>query len=160
MPRVSMPRVLLLLLLLGSVLSLEVDAQHPGEGELRRLLNDFLAGVSRGEPQAHERFWADDLVYTSSAGTRTGKAAILDSARRERSSESTARVSRDAVIYSAEYVDIRLYDDMAVVAFRLVATPEAESPDPAMQYLNTGTFLKRDGEWRAVAWQATAIPED
>jgi hypothetical protein len=27
-----------------------------------------------------------------------------------------------------------------------------------LQYFNTGTFLKRDGEWRALAWQATVIP--
>ena len=26
-------------------------------------------------------------------------------------------------------------------------------------YLNTGTFLRRNGEWRAVAWQATREPE-
>jgi hypothetical protein len=27
-----------------------------------------------------------------------------------------------------------------------------------MYYWNTGTFVKRDGEWRVVAWQATKIP--
>ena len=26
-------------------------------------------------------------------------------------------------------------------------------------YLNTGTFLKRDGKWQAVAWQATVMPQ-
>jgi hypothetical protein len=29
-----------------------------------------------------------------------------------------------------------------------------------MEYFNTGTFRKRDGEWRAVAWQATRIPSE
>jgi hypothetical protein len=28
-----------------------------------------------------------------------------------------------------------------------------------MQYLNTGTFAKRDGAWKAVAWQATRVPK-
>jgi hypothetical protein len=27
-----------------------------------------------------------------------------------------------------------------------------------LYYYNTGTFLRRDGEWRVVAWQATRIP--
>ena len=27
-----------------------------------------------------------------------------------------------------------------------------------LNFLNTGTFLKRNGEWRAVAWQATRVP--
>jgi len=26
-------------------------------------------------------------------------------------------------------------------------------------FLNTGTFVKRDGEWRVVAWQSTRVPE-
>jgi hypothetical protein len=43
-----------------------------------------------------------------------------------------------------------------VVTFRLVGTPDDGSA--ALQYFNTGTFLKRDGEWRALAWQATVIP--
>ncbi len=28
-----------------------------------------------------------------------------------------------------------------------------------MNYFNTGTFLKREGKWQAVAWQATIIPK-
>ena len=43
--------------------------------DLATLLDEFLAHA--GEAPAHERFWAEDLVYTSSAGTRTNKAEIL-----------------------------------------------------------------------------------
>jgi hypothetical protein len=32
-----------------------------------------------------------------------------------------------------------------------------DSPE-TLEFLNTGTFLKRDGEWRAIAWQATRVP--
>src|SRR4029079_6570191 len=45
--------------------------------ELTRLLREFLAGASRNDPAVHERFWADDLVYTGSSGRRIGKADIL-----------------------------------------------------------------------------------
>jgi hypothetical protein len=38
------------------------------------------------------------------------------------------------------------------VAFRLVTATQ--------QYFNTGTFVKREGRWQAVAWQATKIPAD
>ena len=62
-----------------------------------------------------------------------------------------------AVVYSAEDVRIKLYGDTAVVAFRLLGTPRVE-PENVLQYLNTGTFVKRKGEWRVVAWQATVIP--
>ena len=42
--------------------------------ELTRLLNVFLAGAGRNDAAVHDRFWADDLIYTRSAGSRIGKA--------------------------------------------------------------------------------------
>jgi hypothetical protein len=122
-------------------------------GELTEMLQDFLANAD--QKGAHERFWADDLVYSSSSGLRFGKADIMqgfDSAEEEASS------APPAVVYSGEEVDVRLYDDMAVVAFKLVGTP-ADGSEP-LYYYNTGTFLKRDGVWKVVAWQATKIPAE
>ena len=52
---------------------------------LRRLLDEFLAGATIGDVATHERFWADDLVYTSSNGTRTGKAQIVEGMRASQS---------------------------------------------------------------------------
>jgi len=122
--------------------------------DLTVLLNGFLAHA--GEAPAHERFWADDLVYTSSRGTRTNKADIMASFEQP----ETAAERAAGPNYHAEDIDIRLYGDMAVVAFRLVAEPAGESGGSrAQHYFNTGTFRKIDGAWRAVAWQATAIPE-
>src|ERR1041384_8856655 len=46
----------------------------PDAAELTKLLNDFLAGASRNDAAIHERFWADDLIYTRSAGRRVNKA--------------------------------------------------------------------------------------
>jgi len=112
---------------------------------LRSLLDDFLANA--GAASAHERFWADDVVYTSSRGTRTTKAEILTGLAQAESGPEPA--------YRAEDVDIRLYGTTAVVAFRLVIEPPAGSGDEPSFNFNTGTFLKRDGEWRAVAWQST-----
>lgn len=121
--------------------------------ELASLLNEFLAGASVNDAAVHERFWADDLVYTSSGGERFGKQEILDGLRAE-----NAETAEPAVVYSAEDVSIRLYDDMAVVAFRLLGTTQGD-PGGVTHYLNTGTFQKRGGEWRAVAWQATRVPQ-
>ena len=38
--------------------------------ELTKLLQDFLAGAGRNDAAMHDRFWADDLIYTGSAGRR------------------------------------------------------------------------------------------
>jgi hypothetical protein len=45
------------------------------------------------------------------------------------------------------------------VAFRLVGTTEKAGQKTVNNYLNTGSFLKRDGKWQAVAWQATMMPK-
>jgi len=118
------------------------------DDEILVLLNDFLANA--GVESAHQRFWADDLVYTSSSGTRTTKAEIMASF------DSVEDEGEPGPVYSADDVQLKQYGDVAVVAFRLVATPSDHSP--VDYYFNTGTFLKRDGEWRVVAWQATKIP--
>lgn len=120
---------------------------------LTRLLDEFLAGASVNDAAVHERFWAEELVYTSSAGERFGKRDILDGLRAEEPGPAGPEV-----VYSAEDVRVLLLGNTAVVAFRLLATAQGEG-GAVSQYLNTGTFLKRDGEWRAVAWQATRVPE-
>jgi len=126
--------------------------------ELSSMLHHFLA--NSGTESAHQRFWADDLVYSSSAGLRFGKADILagfESAGEEQ--EAGPGDEEPAMVYSGEEVDVRVYGDMAVVAFKLVGTPTTEAAESdVLYYYNTGTFLKRDGIWQVVAWQATKIP--
>ena len=135
---------------LACVLLLCSASTNAGDAEdLTAMLNDFLAHA--GEAPAHGRFWAKDLVYTSSRGTRTNKAEIL--ATFDEPEEKSRRADPD---YWAEDVDIRVYADTAVVAFRLVGKLPGE--EELQNYFNTGTFLKRDGVWKAVAWQATKIP--
>lgn len=119
-------------------------------GDLQAMLDAFLSGVT--EADTHDRFWAEDLIYTSSRGTRTTKADIMAGfAGAEEGSDAGGPE------YSAEDVQIQVYGDTAIVAFRLVASPEGAMAQ--QEYLNTGTFLKRNNEWRVVAWQATIIPD-
>ena len=141
------------LLIFGSAASAaEVD-------DLSEMLDYFLAGASIGDVDIHDSFWDDNLVYTSSAGTRTNKESILDGMRHAAAEDHDASDEGPSVLYKAEEVDIDLYGDTAIVAFKLVGTPQGESSDPVAYYLNTGTFLKRDGAWKVVAWQATRIPD-
>ncbi|MDZ7807533.1 MAG: hypothetical protein U5K71_10505 [Gracilimonas sp.] len=55
-------------------LSLTLYAQPANdENALTDLLNEFLEGASYNDPEIHDRFWAEDLIYTGSAGNRTVK---------------------------------------------------------------------------------------
>lgn len=126
----------------------------PDADELTKLLQDFLAGASRNDAAMHDRFWADDLIYTSSAGRRIGKADIM----REVTEEAAAAAPEETSTYTAEDIRIQQYGATAVIAFRLVGVTTTATTTETAKYLNTGTFLKRDGKWQAVSWQATKIP--
>ena len=125
----------------------------PDAAELTKLLNDFLAGASRNDPAAHERFWADDLIYTRSAGRRTNKAEIMHDVR----SAPAPKPDDPKTVYTAEDIRIQQYGNTAIVAFRLVATTEVDGAKQVQNLLNSGTFLKRNGKWQVVNWQSTRM---
>jgi ketosteroid isomerase-like protein len=130
----------------------------PDAAELTKLLQDFLAGASKNDIAMHDRFWADELVYTSALGRRKGKADILRELRDE--TKATPKPEEGTVVYSAEDIRIQQHGDTAVVAFRLVATTDKAGAKTVANYFNTGTFLKRNGKWQVIAWQATALPKE
>ena len=126
----------------------------PDAAELTKLLNDFLAGASRNDPAVHDRFWADDLIYTRSAGRRVTKADIM----RDLKSAPAPKPDDPKTVYTAEDIRIQQYGGFAIVAFRLVATTEADGAKQVQHLLNSGTFLKRNNRWQVVNWQSTRMP--
>ena len=128
----------------------------PDAAALTTLLDEFLAGASRNDAAMHDRFWSEDLIYTGASGRRVGKAEILRDVR----AAGSPKEGEPKTTYSAADVRIRQYGTTAVVAFRLVASTEKEGKTEISHYLNTGTFVKQDGAWKAVAWQATKKPAE
>ena len=133
------------------LLAITIKAQTaPDAAELTKLLNDFLAGASRNDVAVHESFWADDLIYTRSAGRRVNKAEVMHDVR----TTPAPKPTDPKTIYTAEDIRIQQYGNTAVVAFRLVATTEKN----VANLLNSGTFVKRNGKWQVVNWQSTRMP--
>ena len=144
-------RVAFFLLLTQVSLNSAMAEADPAERELQELLDAFLAGASRNDAAVHDRFWADDLVYTSSSGERRGKAETMAALR-----EPRPAAAPEPPGYRGEDVNIRVFGDFAVITFRLVA----DMPDDSVtQFYNTGVFARRDGQWKAFTWQATRIPD-
>jgi len=131
------------------------EAQSRDAATLRKMLDEFLAGAGRNDADVHDRFWADDLIYTRGSGQRVGKADIMTSVR----SAPAAKPGDPVTVYTSEDVRIQQYGNSAVVAFRLVGMTTNASKTTAVRFFNTGVFVKRKGEWRVVAWQATRIPD-
>src|SRR6476619_4787317 len=76
-PRHLMKRILLCFLSVLLIAPALPAQTAPDAAELTKLLNDFLAGASKNDIAMHDRFWADELVYTSALGRRKGKADIM-----------------------------------------------------------------------------------
>ena len=49
--------------------------------EITKMLNEFLSGASRNDASVHDRFWAEDVIYTGSTGKRRGKTEIMNDVR-------------------------------------------------------------------------------
>ena len=143
----------LIALFLASNLVALSQTTAPDAGELTKLLNDFLAGASRGDAAIHDRFWADDLIYTRSAGRRLTKAEVMRDVR----SAPAPKPDDPKTTYSAEDIKIQQYGDTAIVAFRLVSKTEGYGATRIANLLNSGTFLKRNGKWQVVNWQSTRM---
>lgn len=142
------------LALFGLALLLSASAVADDRAELAGLLETFLAGASVDDAAVHDRFWAEDLIYTGSDGRRFGKAEIMASLSASQDADEAETAPPPE--YSARDITIRVFGDTAVVTFRLMARQDGEVVG---EYLNTGVFRKREPGWQAVTWQATRAAE-
>ena len=155
-----MSKKLIGIVLLAVLLPLPGAAMPQGKGgeptqeKLTAMLRQFLQDAADGNVAGFESFFADDVIYTRSAGVVTNKPEILKNVAGMRPTQESKTT------YSAEDVTVHDYGDTAIVAFRLVA--RTEHPDGKVEtvnYRNTGTFLRRQGRWQVIAWQSTKMTE-
>lgn len=146
----------ILMPILVVVLSGIASAQTPPDSaELTKMVSEFLVGAGKNDAAVHDRFWAEDLIYTRGSGQRVGKADIMKSVR----SAPPAKAADPKTAYTAEDLRIQQYGNTAVVAFKLVGKTDDQGKVTTARFYNTGVFVKRKGEWRVVAWQATKMPD-
>jgi ketosteroid isomerase-like protein len=147
-------RILSLTILALTFVTISHAQTAPDASDLTKLLNEFLAGASRNDAAVHDRFWAEDVIYTGSAGRRRGKTDIMHDVR----SASAPKPSDPTTVFTAEAIRIQQYGNTAIVAFRLVGTTVKDAKTEVMNYLNSGTFVKRNSKWQVVNWQSTRMP--
>ena len=120
--------------------------------ELIAVIQKFLTDVPANKRETYDGFFADDVIYTRNSGQVVTKKDIL-------AGTGNPSAERAHATFSGEDFTIHRYGDMAVVNFKLIMHPGG--PNAATRsFRNTGTFMKRNGQWQAVAWQATPITED
>src|SRR5690242_4581913 len=93
----------------------QVTARH-----IEQLVRDFLRNVPKNDPKVFQEFFADDVIYTRSAGVTVNKAEILKNigVRAANEPEST---------YEADDVTVHPYGNMAVINFRLIQHDGAQT---------------------------------
>jgi ketosteroid isomerase-like protein len=147
-------KVLMIVVALGAVSGTATRTQTRGTQEVTALLDEFMAGAGSGDRAIFDKFFADDVIYTRASGVVITKTSIMASLGKP-SAASEGKSS-----YSAEDITVHEYGDTVIVAFRLEGrTEHADGKVETADYRNTGTFLRRNGRWQAVAWQATKISE-
>lgn len=124
--------------------------------ELTAMLNQFMRDASNNNPAGFEHFFANEVVYTGSNGVVSTKADIMG----RLGARKTAGAAGTKQDFSAQNILVHDFGDTAIVAFRLVARMQhADGKIEISNYRDTGTFLRRNGRWQVIAWQATKIPE-
>ncbi len=98
-------------LALGVALTVHAQSAPAAAAELTKLLHDFLAGASLNDAAMHDRFWAEDVIYTGSGGRRRGKAEILKDVR----SAPAPKPGDAKTTYTAEDIRIQQYGNTAIV---------------------------------------------
>lgn len=149
-----MKRILSVTILVFTFVTVLHAQTAPEATDLTKLLNGFLAGASRNDAAAHDRFWAEDVIYTGSGGRRRGKTDIMRDIR----SAPAPKPGDPTTTFTAEDVRVQQYGNTAIVAFRLVGTTVRGANTEVMNYLNSGTFVKRNNQWQVVNWQSTRVP--
>lgn len=136
------------------VFVLATPAQQKGAQEVTTLLREFMDAAGRGDRAVFDKFFADDVIYTRATGVVITKAEIMASLAK------APPTTEPKTTYSAEGIVVHEYGGTVVAAFRLVGRSEKkDGMKETAFYRNTGTFLRRDGRWQVVAWQATKIAE-
>jgi|SRR5580658_1579656 ketosteroid isomerase-like protein len=150
----KLTEVAIIVAVLGSAGLSAAPAQTNGSKEVTGLLREFMGGAGRGDRAIFDKFFADDVIYTRATGAVITKASIMEGLGKP------SPASEGKSSYSAEDITVHEFGDTVIVVFRLESRTEFDDGKvEKTRYRNTGTFLRRNGRWQVVAWQATKISD-
>ncbi len=120
------------------------------EQELLNLMQDWMNAEVKADMAYLDRFIADDCVITDPAGNVWTKAQFLGGLK---SGEGAV------MSFTLDNMKARIYGDAAVVNGRMTAKQKFQGQDISGQYQCTDVFIKKAGQWQAVAIHLSMIPQ-
>ena len=114
--------------------------------ELQRLETVWNESHERGDADALDALWADDMEVAVPKMPVMQKADVLRFARSGR---------MKFLHYQTSNVRIRLYDNAAVVTGRLQRTRSMNGQEISDDWAFTKTYVRQAGRWRVVSFHAS-----
>jgi ketosteroid isomerase-like protein len=121
----------------------EVAPDSAVDQELRAVESQLAVALSSADVHQLSRLWADDFVSTMADGHMVSREKRLASLRAKKPDGGSHLVG------SNEHVDVRVYDNWAVVL--VTSSWLADGKRVGEPYQATHVWAKRDGRWRLVA---------
>lgn len=127
------------------------DAHQPGAAEIRRLESSVRQAILKGDVELFDRLLAEDFSHTSASGRTRTKAEWMEGRTPGQSAYSA---------YDVHDLKIRIYGDTAVVTGLSDAKWRDEGEERRGRYRFIRVWIRRDGQWKAVAFQSTTAGSD
>lgn len=143
MKALSIIAILVLTIPLSSVGQSTRDADVK---ELEHLETVWNEAHERGDADALEALWADDLEVAVPKMPVMGKAEVLAFVRSGR---------MKFLRYATSEVRVRVYGDAAVVTGRLERTRTLNGKEVSDDWRFTKTYVQQTGKWRVVSFHAS-----
>ncbi len=135
----------------GQAQNKKSDRMSKSEQQVMALNRAWAEAITKGDPAALDRLFADDLVVTSGSGEIRNKPSEIKDA-------ASAPDPNFIWIhpFTTEDVRVRIYGDAAVVTGLAKWTFRYKGPDVNQQRRYTHLYVKRHGQWRIVAQQISS----
>ena len=133
----------------GQTMNQEANRNTGVEQELRSLENQWQEALTRRDVAMLDRLMSDDYVLTTVGGEVVNKARVLAGVK---SAHATADVRNTEVA-------VRVYGDVAIVTGLVLISGKFNDKDVSTRSRYIKVYVKRQGQWRVVAAQATLIAQ-
>ena len=120
------------------------------EQEIWQLETRRFEAVVRGDVAALEGILSDDLTYTHATGVFETKAEFLGKIK-------SGQLKYES--FGPEDFRVRVYGPAAVITGIARVKVQVGGQPLSFRLRFTDVYVKRDGRWQMVAWQATRLPE-
>jgi ketosteroid isomerase-like protein len=142
------PKTFFCALLTALLVAPPVSRAADDEAQIRKLEHDWINAIKNKDGAYLSKLEVDDYTFTGPDGVVLDKTGDIET------------VTGSDTVYNELKIDslkVRVYGDSAVVNGVGTLKGRYKDEDMSGQYSWTDVFVKRDGEWKAVAAHVTAM---